>query len=118
LAPELILQFQVGNVTHIDADQRRALPAGLAQWFHAFYSSHREPLPLKLADLARWAGHASTEAKTFNRYARAALDALVRVGFLASYGIARGVLSVVRAGAVTETESDQGQGDVVGGEAA
>jgi hypothetical protein len=112
LAPEFVLLFQVANVTHIDAAQRRALPAGLAQWFHAFYSSHRVPLPMKLSDLARWSGLAGIEQKAFNRGARKAFDAFVSVGFFVSYSISHGgVVSVVRAGSAEAAAESQAEGD-------
>jgi hypothetical protein len=111
LAKPLITMFLTDNVAHIDIVQRRALPVGLAQWFHAFYSSHRQPFPFRLSDLARWSGHDGVEPKSFNRSARKALDALVAVGFLVSYSISsQGVLSVVRAGA-GDAESQVEEGD-------
>lgn len=86
LHKNLFKLFEHGNVTHIDFQQRLALPTGFPQWLHAFYSSHRDPIPLQVEDLAKWAG-ITGEKKELNRKTRAALEALKTIGFLKSFEV-------------------------------
>ncbi len=84
------------NITYIDHEQRLALPAGFAQWLHAFYSSHRHPIQLPAAELGKWAGLTSSSFE-LNRMLRNALAALNAVGFLSAHEISRsGLVSVER----------------------
>ena len=97
LAPKFMALYLYGNVTRIDWSQRLALPAGFAQWLHAFYSSHKQPRPIQAAALANWAALTS-EPKEMNRLIREALAALQSVGFLSSFEVSRaGLVTVERA---------------------
>lgn len=96
LADILIELYSTENITYIDSAQRLALPAGLAQWLHAFYSSHRDPISLQAAELAKWAGLTSSQNE-LNRLIRNALSALQSVGFLSAHEVSRtGVVVVER----------------------
>lgn len=99
LAPTFMALYLYSNVTRIDWSQRRALPAGFAQWLHAFYSSHKEPHPIQAATLAKWAGLSdSLHGFEVNRLTRHALAALQSVGFLSSFEVSRtGLVTVERA---------------------
>lgn len=91
------LYLHGGNVTRIDWSQRLTLPAGFAQWLHAYYSSHKEPHPMQAAVLAKWAG-LDSPPKEVNRLIRGALVALQSVGFLSSFEVTRaGLVTVQRA---------------------
>lgn len=91
------LYLHGGNVTRIDWPQRLTLPAGFAQWLHAYYSSHKEPHPMQAVVLARWAGLDSAPREV-NRLIRGALVALQSVGFLSSFEVTRaGLVTVERA---------------------
>jgi hypothetical protein len=101
IADALIELYLTANITHIDSAQRLALPAGLAQWLHAYYSSHRDPIPVQAADLAKWAGLTSASNEV-NRLIRDALAALQSVGFLSSFHVSRtGLVTVERSSATT-----------------
>ena len=99
LAPEFMALYLYGNVTRIDWSQRLALPAGFAQWLHAFYSSHKQPRPIQAAALANWAGLSENSPPyEVNRQVRIALEALQSVGFLSSFDVSRaGLVTVERA---------------------
>lgn len=99
LAPTFMALYLYSNVTRIDWAQRLALPAGFAQWLHAFYSSHKEPHPIQAATLAKWAGLSeSLHGFEVNRLTRNALTALQSVGFLSSFEVNRaGLVTVERA---------------------
>lgn len=82
----IIKLFGENQWTALDWQQRQHLrEQPLAQALHAFYSSHREPYPVKLETLKAYTGSRNKQAASFKRQVRAALDQLVTVGFLASY---------------------------------
>lgn len=82
LAPELVLLFEKDHITHLQWQQRLALPTGLATWMHGYFASHREPFPLRLSELKRGAGCTTKSWRRFKQMVSVALDALVDVGFL------------------------------------
>jgi TrfA protein len=94
---KLIRLFGDSHWTAIDWQQRLQLRRKpLAQALHAYFSSHREPHPIKLGTLQELTGSRNTQAAGFKRHCRAALDALVKVSFLESYKIEGDKVSVVR----------------------
>lgn len=95
LSKALMELYVSSNVTHIETTQRLALPAGLAQWLHAYYSSHREPIPVTVIDLAKWAGLTSSP-KEAARLIREALMSMQSVGFLTAFTVAEGRVTVER----------------------
>lgn len=85
---ELIRLYGETQWTAIDWQQRLQLrKKPLAQALHAFYSSHKQPFPVKLATLQRLTGSKNAQAADFKRKCRAALDELERLGFLISYSM-------------------------------
>lgn len=94
---ELIRLYGETQWTAIDWQQRIELrKKPLAQALHAYYSSHRQPFPVKLAMLQRLTGSRNAQAADFKRQCRKALDELVQLGFLTSYGIDRDIVTVQR----------------------
>lgn len=95
---EAFLQLYLfDNVTRINWQQRTSLPVGLAQWLHAYYSSHKSPHPMRAETLANFAGLKSTDKKEVNRQMRVALAALQAVGFLVWWHVDRcGLVTVER----------------------
>ena len=92
--------FGESQWTALDWEQRQELRGKpLAQALHAFYSSHREPFPVKVQTLRDYVGSKSQRMSSFKFTLRLALDELVRIGFLTSYELPGDVVSVHRAAA-------------------
>ncbi len=94
---QLIRLYSETTWTAIDWDQRTQIRRKpLAQFLHAYYSSHRTPYPVKLAFLQRISGSRNIQAASFKRQCRTALDQLVKIGFLESYNIEGDTVTVKR----------------------
>lgn len=88
LSRDLIKLFGKSDWTAIDWDQRITLrKKPLAQALHGYYSSHKSPFPVKLIFLQRLTGSKNKQAADFKRKINAALEELVKIGFLESYSI-------------------------------
>jgi len=95
---ELIWLFGENQWTALDWQQRQALRGKhLAQALHAFYSSHRQPFPVKLDTLRGYVGSKNQQRAGFKVKLRVALELLVEIGFLAGYQIVGDIVSVDRA---------------------
>jgi len=83
---ELIRLYGETQWTAIDWKQRRQLGRKpLAQALHAYFSSHRAPFVVTLTFLQKITGSRNSQAASFKRQCKAALEELVKLGFLASY---------------------------------
>jgi len=82
LAPELVELFGRDHFTHVHWQQRLRLPTGIATWLHGYFSSHREPYPVKVSTLQRACGCATDEPRKFKQLVRRALVDLENVEFL------------------------------------
>ena len=72
---ELIRLFGENQWTALDWQQRQGLRGKhLAQALHAFYSSHRQPFPIKLDTLRSYVGSKNFQKAGFKVKLRAALD--------------------------------------------
>lgn len=97
---ELIRLFGENQWTALDWQQRQQLRGKhLAQALHAFYSSHRQPYPVKLDTLRGYVGSKNQQKAGFKAKLRLALDELVQIGFLTSYELAGDVVAVHRSAA-------------------
>jgi hypothetical protein len=97
---ELIRLFGENQWTALDWQQRQGLRGKhLAQALHAFYSSHRQPFPIKLDTLRSYVGSKNFQKAGFKVKLRAALDELVKIGFLSSYAVDGDTVSVDRSAA-------------------
>ena len=93
----IIHLFGENQWTALDWRQRQQLRGQpLAQALHAFYSSHRQPYPVKLATLKEYTGSRNKQTASFKRQVRAALQELVDVCFLASFTIEGDLVRVER----------------------
>lgn len=102
---DLIKLYGETQWTAIDWRQRQLLRRKpLAQALHAFYSSHRQPLPVKLATLQRLTGSRNAQTADFKRQCRKAHDELVSVGFLTGYSIEQDMVEVSRSAALPREE--------------
>jgi hypothetical protein len=81
--------------TAIDWQQRLLLRRKpLAQALHAYFSSHERPYPVKLATLQELTGSQNKQQSDFKRKVKTALEALIAIGFLASYLIEEDLVTV------------------------
>jgi len=95
---ELIRLFGDNQWTALDWQQRQQLRGKhLAQALHAFYSSHRQPFPIKLDTLRGYVGSRNFQKAGFKVKLRAALTELVSIGFLKAYDIQGDMVCVDRA---------------------
>jgi hypothetical protein len=95
---ELIQLFGENQWTALDWQQRQMLKRQpLAQALHAFYSSHRQPFPMKLATLKDITGSRNSQSASFKRQVNKALTVLVGLGFLSAFEISGEDVSVTRA---------------------
>lgn len=94
---ELIRLFGDNQWTALDWQQRQQLRGKhLSQALHAFYSSHKQPFPVKLDTLRGYVGSKNQQRAGFKSKLRIALDELVEIGFLRDYEIVDDILSVHR----------------------
>jgi hypothetical protein len=96
LASQLAELFKGHHYTYVTWSQRNRLPEGLATWLHGYFSSHREPFPLKIADIQRVADLTIQRPDNLRTAIVRALTALVKVGLLESWKIADERVAVVR----------------------
>ena len=95
---ELIRLFGENQWTALDWQQRQQLRGKhLAQALHAFYSSHKQPFPVKIDTLRGYVGSKNQQKAGFKIKLRNALDDLQEISFLSGYEIAGDVVSVRRA---------------------
>mgnify|MGYP000916708156 CR=1 FL=1 len=116
LHSDLVLLFSDFQYTRIDWQRRLELPEGLATWLHAYYASHRDPFPVRVETLWLGSGLAddadvtppqdeAPEARkdrlqrqrNFVKTLKVALESLCKIGFLVSFEIQKGLVSVKRA---------------------
>lgn len=97
LNKEMVKLYGENDWTGIDWEQRIVLRRKpLAQFLHAYYSSHRSPYPVKLETLQKLSGSRNAQAAGFKRLCRVALDELVKVKFLENYSIDGDMVAVKR----------------------
>lgn len=96
IAPELVKLFADHHNTWIEWEQRLALPVGLATWLHGYFSSHRDPLPLRFDEIVRGAGLTSSGKDARDTILRA-LHQLQAVGFLERFSLTKAEVVVTRA---------------------
>jgi len=96
LASQLAELFKGHHYTYVTWSQRNRLPEGLATWLHGYFSSHREPFPLKIADIQRVADLTIQRPDNLRTAITRSLNALVKVGLIESWRIADERVTVVR----------------------
>ena len=94
---DLIRLYGETTWTAIDWEQRLKLRRKpLAQALHAYYSSHRTPYPVKLATLQNLTGSKNSSLRDFKRQIKAALEELLKIGFIGGCDIDGDTVSVQR----------------------
>lgn len=95
---ELIRLFGENQWTAIDWAQRQQLTRQpLAAWLHAFLSTHRQPLRMKVQTYAEKSGSRNVQPASFKRQLMKALERLKEIGFLEWYEIEGDLVNVRRA---------------------
>lgn len=78
--PRLAVLFMGGNWTALDREERAALRRHpLAQWLHAFYSSHAKPYAYKVESIKDLCGSDVSELRKFRQILKRALEKLSEV---------------------------------------
>jgi len=78
LNPTLRLLYEPDQFTLVDWKVRKLLNSqSLAQWLHAFYSTHAEPHPMKIESLLKLAGSENINPRSSHQKLKKALDAVV-----------------------------------------
>lgn len=97
LSRELTKLFTPDGWTAINWNQRLQLRSKqLAQFLHGYFSTHEKPYPIKISTLKDLSGSVDKQPASFKRQLQKALDSLMAIGFLESYSIDDGVLTVKR----------------------
>ena len=97
LSTKLIQLFGDDQWTAVDWQQRLELRCKpLAQFLHAYYSSHKTPYPVSIEFLQQLTGSRNAQTASFKRQVCTALDVLVAIGFLQDYSVVDGSVSVRR----------------------
>lgn len=87
--PQIAELFGPDTVTFLEWEQRKLIGPRNATvlWLHAYWSSHREPLPISLVKIHELCKSSDKNLKSFRARVRKGLDRLVEIGFLASFAI-------------------------------
>lgn len=95
--PRVSILFLNDTTTLVDWETRKKIGsrATVALWLHAFYSSHREPIPMSVEKFHELCRSADT-VSSFRRTLTLALGKLIQVEFLESFEMKDGVLRVVK----------------------
>lgn len=96
--PMLTALFKEDSTTFLHWEQRKRIGtrAALAQWLHAYFTSHRDPLPISVAKIHELSGSEAKNLRYFKAKLKAALEVLVGINFLTSYHISDGGMVTVR----------------------
>lgn len=99
LEPAITSLFHVDSTTLLEWDQRRKIGgrATITLWLHAFYSSHRDPIPYSVSKIHELCRSEEKKMANFRIRLRQALERLVEIGFLSSYTITADMLTVQKA---------------------
>jgi TrfA protein len=102
----LINLFGESDWTAINWTQRKQLKAKpLASKLHEYYSSHECPKSVRIEFLYNITGSRNSQAASFKRQVKNALDALIKIGFLESYNIEDDLVTVKRVHMATRKTS-------------
>lgn len=86
IEPEMKTLFGDVHYTALEWRQRQQL-GPLAKWLHSYYGSHAQPFPVKVETLYGGCGSTMRGLRNFRVTLKAALNDLVRVGFLSAWRI-------------------------------
>ncbi|UUZ66195.1 replication initiator protein A (plasmid) [Polaromonas sp. P1-6] len=93
--PRVSTLFMEDTTTLLEWETRKKIGtrATVAQWLHSFYSSHREPIPLKVEKLYELC-RSGDSLSSFRRNIKNALNKLVDVEFLTTFSIVNDTVRV------------------------
>ena len=88
LNKKLIKLYEADSYSHVHWETRKKLRRkDLAQWLHGYYSTHKQPYPVKIDTLWTLCGSGTAKLKHFKANLQKALDTLVVIRFLTSFEI-------------------------------
>jgi len=104
--PRVSVLFMDDTTTMLEWETRNRIGprAAVAMWLHAFYSSHREPIPLAVSKLHELS-QSGAPLSTFRRNLKTALDKLVDVGFLEDFKIVNDTVYLKKAARIKAVTS-------------
>lgn len=95
LDPKILSMFSWASYSRIEWEMRMQL-SPLEKWLHAYYSSHKKPLPIKISTLQQCCGSTSKSVHSFKQKLSKAMEKLEEVGFVSSYGYDKDLLFVTK----------------------
>jgi len=97
--PMIAELFREDTVTFIEWEQRKKIGtrAALTLWMHAYYMSHRDPIPITVQKLHELSKSDEKHIKSFKVRVRKSLEKLVEIGALSTYEINGDVVNVKKA---------------------
>lgn len=99
--------FMQDTTSFVEWEQRKQLGtrSPIALWLHAFYTSHRDPIPYSIGKLHELSRSDST-LSTFRRGVKAALEKMIDIGFLKEFDLVNDVVYVKKASVMLVKASD------------
>lgn len=71
--------FGKNQYTRVSIKERQKLKGQLAKWLHGFYSSHKDPFPIKVESIYKWCGSDQKELRFFRKKLKKALKDLKNI---------------------------------------
>ena len=111
----LAVFFAGAHFTRLDKSTRRALSGKpLAQWLHAYYSTHARPMPIKASTLLALAGCASTNHSSGRQTLRRALEAVSEASPGFGWRMEEGTIYVIHTPSVSQARHLEKRGSAKG----
>lgn len=103
LESKVAQMFLNENTTFLEWEQRKAIGprASLTLWLHAFFSSHRDPLPIPVSKVHELCKSEQQSMANFKIRVRQSLETLVVIGFLVDYKVTNDMVKVDKSNART-----------------
>lgn len=96
LEPSIVELFDSDEYTLVMWRQRVRLRSPLSKWLHSYLATHERPYPIRLETLHGLCGSKMARVRDFKKVLVDSLDGLVEIGFLRSFDVVDGLVSVVR----------------------
>lgn len=95
LDPKMIAMFSWNAYSRVEWDTRLKLNS-MGKWLHSYYSSHKIPKPIKISTLEEGCGANYSDEKYFKRHLIESLNILIDVGFIKSFDVTAGLVTVIK----------------------
>lgn len=95
LDPKILSMFNWASYSRVEWEMRMQLTP-LEKWLHAYYSSHKKPLPIKVETLYMGCGSTAKNMHSFKQKLGKSMEHLNEVGFISSFKFEDDLLVVSR----------------------